>query len=112
MIAIDISTLPHFLQKYDTMGNWYEDRGMWVIEVDEMEDWKKEFLVALHEQIEMALCKARGISEESVSEFDLAHPDSPEPGEEMDAPYRKEHLFAEAIERLVANELGVTWGAY
>ena len=112
MLDIKVDSIPHELQEYDTMGNWVTKGKQWVIEVDELGDWRHEFLVAIHEQIEMALCLARGISEASVSAYDKAHLDYPQPGEEKDAPYRKEHLFAEAIERLVGNELGVAWGDY
>ena len=35
-----------------------------------------------------------------------------EPGDAPDAPYRREHLFATNIERLLAAELGVDWAVY
>jgi hypothetical protein len=38
--------------------------------------------------------------------------DDSEPGEDRHAPYRKEHAFADGVERLVANELGVVWNEY
>jgi hypothetical protein len=38
---------------------------------------------------------------------------SPEkPGDDPRAPYHKQHVFAENIERLLAAELGVDWSAY
>lgn len=35
-----------------------------------------------------------------------------EPGEDRHAPYRKQHAFADGIERLLANALGVVWSEY
>jgi hypothetical protein len=35
-----------------------------------------------------------------------------EPGDDPRAPYHKQHVFAENIERLLAAELGVDWSAY
>ena len=35
-----------------------------------------------------------------------------EPGDTLQAPYHKEHMFAEKIERSVADELGVDWKEY
>lgn len=38
--------------------------------------------------------------------------DDSEPGEDVHAPYHREHMFADGIERLVARELGVRWPDY
>lgn len=35
-----------------------------------------------------------------------------EPGEDIHAPYHKQHMFADAIERLFIREIGADWGAY
>jgi hypothetical protein len=35
-----------------------------------------------------------------------------EPGHDPKAPYNKEHIFAEKIERQIAEELGVDWEEY
>ena len=73
-----------------------------------------EFCVALHETIEQHLCAKRGISNEDITAFDIKfekerehgkHGDN-EPGFDPRAPYRKEHSFADKIERLVAKR---TW---
>jgi hypothetical protein len=76
------------------------------------------FLVGLHEQIEQHLCLKRGITEESISAFDIAYEanrpegDESEPGDHPDSPYRKEHFFATNIERMIALELGVEFAEY
>ena len=107
-----IRTIPHHRQRYPTCGDWWATEDQWNIRVSALGDWRYEFLVSLHEQIEMALCVARGISEDAVTTFDEAHPDADSPGDLLDAPYRREHRFAENLERLMAAELGVDWDTY
>lgn len=117
---IILDTIPHHAQRYPTVGDWIEDgRGhLRHVRVSEMGNEDYHFLVALHEMIEAWLCLKRGVSQESVDAFDqtfeAARPegDDREPGHEPDAPYHREHVFAEKIERMVAEELGVDWDAY
>jgi hypothetical protein len=88
------------------------------IKVSEMGNSDYEFLVAIHEAIEQHLCKKRGISEEAITAFDTqfeasrAAENVDEPGNDLKAPYHKEHLFSTWIERLVAKELGIDWDVY
>lgn len=113
MIRYNIKSIPHDQQQYDTMGDWYRTAdGTMQIRVDNMGDWRKELIVAIHEMVEAALCEHRGISESVVSEFDKSHPNSPQPGDEPDAPYRLEHEFATDIERLIGRQLGVDLQSY
>ena len=110
---IIIDFIPHDTQEYDTMGNWRVlPNGEWLIEVDQEIGPKAGIAVGIHETIEMALCLARGITEPSVSDFDKSHLQSTQPGDESDAPYRKEHEFATDIERLICRELGVDLQSY
>lgn len=116
--AIDVQFIDHVRQRYDTCGDWYAEGNVWRVRVSQLGDWRMAFLVALHEQIEQALCAARGISEDVVTAFDLGFEASrvdgnyDEPGDHPAAPYRKEHRFATHIERMVAKELGVNWPEY
>ena len=77
-----------------------------------------EALIALHEAVEALLCEHAGISPAAVDKFDEAYEarrkkgDDSEPGDDPRAPYHKQHVFAEGIERLLATELGVDWPAY
>lgn len=111
---IEIDTINHCTQRYDTVGDWFyePERATMRIKVSSLPDERYEFLVALHELIEQKLCEHDGVSEETVSAYDIAHPESDDPGSEPDAPYRAQHEFATAIEMLVAQRLGVDWKAY
>ena len=119
-MLVVLSTIPHKHQRYPTVGDWLTDGRDHLrhIRVSEMGKEDYHFLVAIHELIEAWLCIKRGISQDAVDEFDRkfeaarTEGDEREPGHEPDAPYHREHVFAEKIERLVAEEMGVDWDAY
>ena len=119
-MKIDIETIEHKEQPYDTVGNYWEEDGVRYVRVSGMQSEKFEFLVALHELIEQALCKDRGITNEQIDDWDIKfeegrkaglHGES-EPGDAVFCPYRKEHFFATNVERLMAAELGIDWEIY
>lgn len=111
-MKIVIETIPHHEQRYVTAGDYWDDSNGKQVRVSELGDWRMELLVAIHELIETALCDVRGIAEPDVMAFDMAHPDADDPGSLPEAPYHKEHMFAEEIEHLIADELGVDWTDY
>ena len=113
-----IKVIPHDRQRYPTVGDWYEQDGTLFINVSAMSDWRYQVLVAVHELVETAICRQRGITQEAVDSFDLAFEKAraegnlDEPGDDPQAPYRREHFFATNVERLLADQLGVDWDAY
>ena len=118
-MKIEIETIPHHGQRYPTVGDYWEKDGVVQIRVSEMHDWRYVILVAVHELVEMMLSRYRGISEQSIGEFDMEFERKREqglvrgePGDAAEAPYRREHFFATNVERLLAAELGVDWQIY
>ena len=119
-LRMHIETIPHETQRYPTVGDyWLDDTGVEQIRVSEMMDWRYEVLVAVHELVEMALARHRGIAEEAITEFDVKFEQDKEKGlvageagDNVNAPYRKEHFFATNLERLLAGELDVNWFEY
>lgn len=120
--------IPHDKQRYPTVGDWkFAGRDLHVL-VSDLGDYRYESCVAVHETIEALLCLRDGIAEEDVSAFDIAYEDArdkgiaapcgcvpteeSEPGEDVHAPYREQHAFADGVERLLANQLGVAWDEY
>lgn len=111
--SIKCLVVPHLAQRYNTVGDYYyKNQSHLQILISELGDDNYHFLVLLHELIEAHLCRLRGIEEPLIKAFDESYSGSGEPGASPDAPYQKEHLFAESIERLVATELGVDWDTY
>lgn len=124
-IWIDIKSIPHREQRYDTLGDWYDslrmtEGGRRCLNIrlsDSLPD-DDAFLVALHELIEVWICRKRGITQDQVDAWDMQfekdraegkHGPEDEPGEHPGAPYRMEHKFAMVIEELLCAELGIKW---
>ena len=102
-MKIVMQTIYHNEQRYDTAGDYWEDPdGTIQIRATAGPDAVE---ILLHEFIEYMLCKRRGIKEPDIMAFDLQHLGHDDPGMLPDAPYHKEHRFADAIERLMALEL-------
>lgn len=102
----------------DTLGDWFlDDEGSLHIQIAPISEFPNDdqdvmcdsgFLIALHELIEAKLCLSRGITQQSVDTFDFGFAGFHEPGDDANAPYRREHRFACVIEHLMAHELGMT----
>lgn len=120
-MRINIQTIPHAKQRYETVGDYWVKDGVLEIRVSELPDWRYELLVAIHELAEYYFCKNDGVSERSIYRFDVKYENArargkytsdQEPGDDPDAPYTKQHQFATIIERTAAMALGVSWGKY
>lgn len=115
---IKIEVIPHNQHRYSTVGDWYWEGEDLVIKVSKLSDWRREALIAVHELVEVLLCKHDDVSQQSVDKFDKdfeahRHPDNEdEPGDEPNAPYVRQHCIATGIERLLAANLGVNWKEY
>jgi hypothetical protein len=119
MLPINIKTIPHSEQRYPTCGDWFygEDKSL-QIRVSQMEDDRYEFLVALHELVEVKLCEWCGVTQKMVDDFDMEYEknrkegDDSEPGDSPSAPYRLQHCIATGVERIAAAALRVDWASY
>ncbi len=111
-----IISIPHReMRDPNSVGDYWTNKdGATHIVVSAMADWRYEFLIALHELVEEALTRHRGIPEPTIMAYDLSWGLCPgiDPGMEPDAPYHREHVAATALEMLVADMLGVKWSDY
>lgn len=118
MLDIEIKTIPHGKQRYDTVGDWYYHNGKLLVFISAMGDWRKEISIAVHELIECFSCKSAGIDAKDVDKFDMAYEanrkegEYKEPGDSPHAPYHEQHVFATNIERLFVQQLDLEWGEY
>lgn len=115
----EIKTISHDEQKYETVGDYSRDaEGACTILVSEMPNKDYEFLVGLHEFVEAYLVAKNGVSDESITAFDIEfeknRPEGnlDEPGDSRAAPYFKEHRIATSIERVAASLIGDNWSDY
>ncbi len=118
MLNINIKTISDKEQRYDTVGDYWKKDGVDEIKVSLMGNRQYEFLVAIHEMVEQFLCENAGITDEDITKFDLEYEekrkngDTTEPGEDIYAPYHKQHMFAEKIEKMMAEECKIDWEDY
>jgi hypothetical protein len=117
-LNFEIKSIPHDHQRYETVGDYQLIDGKWVITVSDMGDDDYNFLVALHELYELYATQKRGITEESISKYDMEYEKNrtaeslDECGDNRDAPYYREHQEATALERLACTFLGCDWNDY
>lgn len=119
MIDVHITTIKHEDQRYNTVGDYLTDEnGKTEIKISDLGDSRFEFLVAIHELVEVFLCKEAGISDHQIDAFDIEYDqkrgpeDITEPGDNPAAPYNRQHQIAKKIEKLICEEIGVSWEDY
>ena len=115
---IQVHIIKHEDQRYPTVGDWVfgEDTPAkmhnLLVSVSQTGNQDYNDLVAVHEIIEAILCKANGVLDEVVTNWDRDHIDHPDPGSIPGCPYYREHLVATVIEKIVASELQIDWYEY
>lgn len=120
---ITIEFIEHKDQRYPTVGDWIiNPDGSVTVFVSKMSDWHYELAIAIHEVVELFDCIQRGISQETVDQFDMAfetlrtqHPgiiDHVEPGSMPTAPYHASHELASLVEKQYVLGNGINWDVY
>ena len=118
---IHSEVIDHKAQRYDTCGDYYEQRGEILFRISKLENWRYEYLILLHELIEWGLTKHQGISIDSIDQFDIKfeedraaghHSPDSEPGDDKRAPYNLQHQVATQMEMFMADMIGVNWQEY
>ena len=120
-LFILIKVIPHEFQEYNTVGNYKSMGDETFILVSEQGDEFYNKLIAIHELVEEALTKRRGLSESEILDFDLYFEKRREQGlVEKDAeagfcseaPYLAEHTFATSVEMQMCALAKVSWNDY
>lgn len=108
-------------QRYETLGDYYLKDGKRIFSITKTGNDLFDDLIFIHEFIEEVLTRNKGINEEQILKYDLEFEDkircgevdeNDEPGEQIDSPYRQEHMIAEIVERLIANHLNINFKEY
>lgn len=98
-------------------ADWFfDEKGDLQVRICPMTDWRYEALLAVHEMTEALMCMHNGVSQVSVDrfdqEFDKTHQFDSEAGDDPNSPYKIEHTFATAIERILAGVFKINWASY
>jgi len=115
-----IKFIQHNTQRYDTAGDYVLKNKEWYFYISKLSKRRYEWLVTLHEIIECYLCYWKGIKEENIYKFDIKFEKErdygiwklEEPGDDVRAPYYKEHQIATFFEKIFAKILLVNWKKY
>ena len=96
---------------------WYDLDGNLQIRVAaELADWREAMALAIHEATEALLCRHNGVTVAQVDAFDAEfkgeHIVDVNAGDDPECPYRLEHTYATAVERILTGALGVDWRPY
>lgn len=111
---IKVEIVPLKKQRYDTLGDYYEKAGVLHFKITDTGNPLHNKIILIHELIEQTLTEAKGIKESTILRHDLEFeklikdglvPEDAEPGEHKNSPYRREHILAETVERLILNHL-------
>ena len=95
---------------------WFDSKDDSIqVRVAKMGDWREEFALAIHEVVEAAFCRYDGIPVSKVDEFDRENEGDNHglnAGDMPNAPYRIQHCYATAVERMIAGYMNIWWGRY
>lgn len=127
-LKIQIDTIDHKNQAYETCGDWRVEGDTVHIFVSEMSDHRYEALVAIHELVEVLIETVKRTGElslpppsliEATDAFDKAFEagrppddDESEPGCVPACPVYQGHMVATATEHLAAMVLGIDYNHY
>jgi hypothetical protein len=121
-LEIHIKVIPHERQRYETCGDyWYDTEGVLQVRVSDLGNEFYHKAIIIHELVEEAITKHKGISEKEIMDFDLYHnkrieqgliKPNLEAGFATNAPYRNEHCFATSVELGMCALAGVDFMEY
>lgn len=125
-MLIDYRVIPYAEMRYPSVGDYWYEGDILHLRVAKLSDARYEWLVALHELIELSTCQLMGVQFPDIDAFDIKYEEcreknlplpcgcdiQDEPGDDPHAPYHKQHTIATLAERAIAFLLGVSWSAY
>jgi hypothetical protein len=117
---INIQTVPNDqikLRMGFTGADWWWEKGVLQIRVaEEIENQHEIACLITHEISEALLCFYMSVPQSEVDAFDKEYQETHQvdlnAGDESRAPYRVQHNWATAIERIMAGALDVKWAEY
>jgi hypothetical protein len=111
---IKIAFVPLEKMRYESLGDYFYKDGILHFKIVDTGNPVFNKIILCHELIEQTLTEAKGIKEEQILKYDLEFEnlrkagkvgEDDEPGEGKGSPYRREHILAEIVERMMLNHL-------
>lgn len=104
-----------------TLGDYYHRAGALHFEVCDTGSDLFNKLILIHELVEQTLIEVKGLKEKDIDDWDVMFerllnegkvPEDAEPGAYPGCPYWHEHMFADLVERMMLNHLGMNYDQY
>ena len=126
-MKIHFKVIPARRQRYKTVGDYFKQHGTWQFRVSKLRDPRYAQLVFIHELVEWLLTRVDGISGRKIDRFDMKYEEAraagakkapcgckfgEEPGDDVHAPYHKQHLAATIAEQAAAQAMKINWNKY
>jgi hypothetical protein len=119
---IQIEIIPHSSQRYQTCGDWFlDENGVMQVRISNLGTEIENFMVAIHEVIELVLLRNKGITDKDIDKFDFEFEErvkrgeagrNDEPGFASDSPYLQEHTLATSVELQMCALAKINWNEY
>jgi hypothetical protein len=100
----------------DYLKHPLDPEGPWAVLAADTGNRDYNFMILIHELVEMFLTERRGIPEEDITDFDRRFevrrlrgeaPADAEPGDDPESPYFNEHQCAMVVENFLCDELRI-----
>lgn len=111
MKSIRVDFIDQKDHRYETIGDYWETDNEMIFKITKLSGLRSIY-VLLHEIWECYLTLRNGITEKRISDFDMSHPELDDPGLSLEAPYHKEHMSSDILERSACIMAGDDWVDY
>jgi hypothetical protein len=113
MKRIRVDFVEQSIQRYPTVGDYVECNAFVNFRITDMHNPIYSAAILLHELVEKILNDRDGIPDSDVDAWDFGEgADLPDPGLDPRAPYHRNHMIADAIERSFIALAGEDWVRY
>jgi hypothetical protein len=111
MKPIHIEFIEHSDHRYSTTGDYFHEPDRIVFRITRFQNPVYSMAVLIHELWEELRTRQAGIKEEDITKFDIES-GLDDPGLSPDAPYHRQHMEADALERMCIVMAGEDWVEY
>ena len=88
-------------QRYESLDDYYKEGDTDVFKITDTGNPTYNKILLIHALSEQLTTEYNGVKEEDIAKFDLSHENSEQPGDELNAPYRDNHLLSTALEEVI-----------
>ena len=111
-MKLDIQVIP----QSEIVNNDFDYYDWWgntlYVRIADMGDTLRTRLILIHALVEELTTQMRGITADEITRYDATAIESFEAGNDIDCPYRDQHLLALSVEYIILSFLGISKEGY